>query len=62
VGETHLSMAGRWPMSLRSAARLSTDDPDAYRSGIMRLLLTSAGIKNASIRDALVGLLAPGAW
>jgi hypothetical protein len=49
-------------MSLRSAARLSTDDPDAYRSGIMRLLLTSAGIKNASIRDALVGLLAPGAW
>ena len=28
-----------------------------YRQKVMRLLLTSAGIKNASIHDALVGLL-----
>jgi dipeptidase E len=50
-------MGVRLPMSRRSADGLSTVEPDANRSRIMRLLLTSAGIKNASIRDALVGLL-----
>src|SRR5262245_28553892 len=47
-------MSPRWSASLY---RASVCTQTRLRGGRMKLLLTSAGIKNASIRDALVDLL-----
>jgi dipeptidase E len=41
----------------RPAASLGSLAPRLTRGGTSKLLLTSAGIKNTSINDALVGLL-----